>query len=410
MAQGSVIDEQRFEREYVAQRRMVQAMLRAEFDGVPDHEEIYQEAWTETLEMQARGETIYNLGGLLRTIAWRRARDRLRNESAALLDPTSHVLNNVADSEALPDEQVLLRMEAALVSHVIDSLEPREAAVIKLRFEKKMDSRQIQRALGLSTKNLEKIATQAYGRVGEALAEREPGASEWRRRQRSLLLACETGVASARQRRHARRLVAEDPACRVMLREIRSTLNDVAAILPLPLLVAQASHGRWAQLRLGILDRFGILRDQATELAARVSSHGSSIEQAGAGSAATLGTGLAVKAALICVAVTGTTVVCLTGGVLDPVETPTHAQSPPRRVVREPTPPRVAPVLEPAASQVVHRHPAPAKRKPVAVASAPPPSPAPAGSTEFGPGPVGSSSATSTPAAAPDNGGGEFLP
>jgi hypothetical protein len=42
--------------------------------------------------------------------------------------------------------------------------------------------------------------------------------------------------------------------------------------------------------------------------------------------------------------------------------------------------------------------------------STPPASPAPQGSVEFGPGNVGSGSASRQPAAAPANGGGEFTP
>jgi hypothetical protein len=42
--------------------------------------------------------------------------------------------------------------------------------------------------------------------------------------------------------------------------------------------------------------------------------------------------------------------------------------------------------------------------------STPPASPAPQGSTEFGPGNLGSNSAPQQPAAAPQDGGGEFTP
>ncbi len=55
-------DESReLEREYVAHRAAVLAMLRADYRSLPDHEELYQEAWTELLELRARGEEIENV-------------------------------------------------------------------------------------------------------------------------------------------------------------------------------------------------------------------------------------------------------------------------------------------------------------------------------------------------------------
>ena len=87
MSQVPVVDGQGVEREYLAHRREVLAMLGSEFRGLPDHEELYQEAWTEALELRARGQEIANLGGLLRTIAWRRARDQLRDWGAGARRP-----------------------------------------------------------------------------------------------------------------------------------------------------------------------------------------------------------------------------------------------------------------------------------------------------------------------------------
>src|SRR5207237_1204588 len=76
-----------FEREYLAHREEVLGMLAASFRGLSDQEELYQEAWTELLEMRARGERPRDVQQLLRTIAWRRARDRLRKLGAVAVDP-----------------------------------------------------------------------------------------------------------------------------------------------------------------------------------------------------------------------------------------------------------------------------------------------------------------------------------
>lgn len=406
--QLSAVDSDEIEREYVAHRRSVLAVLRSDFGGVPDHEEIYQEAWTEVLELRARGEDIHNLGGLLRTIAWRRGRDRLRKHKPESLDPTSWAMVSAADPAVLPDEEVAVRVDAAVIRQVVDSLEPRHAAVITLRFDRHLTSREIQQELGVSAKRLEKIVTEAYARVARALTPEGHSDSEWRQHQRSLLMACEAGLASEVQRRKADAMVRADPACRAMLAEIRSALDQVAAILPLPLLVAEAGHSRLAQIRLGIADRFGTVRDQLADVAARLGGHGSSAEQAGAGGAASVGTGMAVKAALTCVALTGTTVVCLAGvGGRDPKPPrPAEAQA---HHVAEPLPPRVTGVRTSTPTVTRHGSTQRHRTKVAEPAAAPPPSPAPASSTEFGPGAVGSTAASATPAAAPAS-SDEFTP
>ena len=209
-AAGSVTKGASVEQDYVAHRRSVLAMLRADFGGVPDHEELYQEAWTEALELMARGETIGNLGGLLRTIAWRRARDRLRKHKPETLDPSSPTMLRQESADAAPDETVATRLDAALIRQVVDSLDERQAAVIKLRFERQLGSSEIERELGVTRKRLDKIVTEAYARVEEALHERDGDVSPWRRRQRSLLMACEAGVASMRQREQAQAMLRED--------------------------------------------------------------------------------------------------------------------------------------------------------------------------------------------------------
>src|SRR3954447_25066171 len=214
------------ENEYVAHRPAVLGMLRAEFGGVPDHEELYQEAWTEALEQRARGTVIQNLPGLLRTIAWRRARDRLRNRRADAVDPSSTVLSGLADPAADLDDQAVSRLDSALLRQIIDDLEPDQAAVLKLRFDWHLEAREIQQRLGITKKRLDKIVAQAYRRVEAHLESTADGTTRWSRRQRSLLVACELGLASEKQRARAQRMLERDPVCRAMLREMRSTLEQ----------------------------------------------------------------------------------------------------------------------------------------------------------------------------------------
>jgi RNA polymerase sigma factor (sigma-70 family) len=402
------------EREYVEHRGAVLAMLRTDFGGVPDHDELYQEAWTELLELRARGDRLKTVRGLLKTIAWRRARDRLRKMRPDPLDPMSPALALEADTEPLPDEQVHVRLDAVVLRQIIDRLEPRQAAALKLRFDWHLDAREIQERLGVSPKRLEKIVTEAYKAVASELGV-DGGDAAWSRKQRSLLLACEMGLASAGQRERAQRMVDEDATCRAMLREIRSTLRDVAVALPTPVLFE-----RRAPDPLPILDRVGdawaSLKSTVASLLGRGPGSASALEQAGAGGAA-LGGGAAAKVVTACLVAGGGAAICVQSGVL------TGGSDRPQDVARPPAEARTAASPRPERANLVPartreksatadrarsaRRDKPATSSPTARSD---PSPAPQGSTEFGAGTIGSSPRPSSPAQAPQDGGGEFGP
>lgn len=123
------------EQEYRAHRDAVMAMLRTDFRGVGEREELYQEAWPGVLERQAAGEDIRNLRALLKLVAWRRARDVLRNRSAAPTDPSGWLLESQRDPGPAPEEQADVRLDAARIRRVVETLDERHAAVIKLRFD-----------------------------------------------------------------------------------------------------------------------------------------------------------------------------------------------------------------------------------------------------------------------------------
>src|SRR4029077_650034 len=120
-----------------------------------------------------------------------------------------------------PDEEAQIKLDAATARQIVATLRPQQAAVIKLRFEAGMDSREIQAELGVNQKRYEKIVTEAWHSVEAQIAAIDGGDSPYRRRQRSLLLACLLGTASEAQLEHAREIVAEDVGCRAMLRHLR---------------------------------------------------------------------------------------------------------------------------------------------------------------------------------------------
>jgi RNA polymerase sigma factor (sigma-70 family) len=403
------------EHAYREHRDPVLAMLRADFHGLADAEDVYHEAWAELLELHARGEKARNVRALLKTIAWRRARDRLRKMSPDALDPMSAAFERIADSDPQPDEQATVRLEAAALRQIIDDLEPRQAAVLKLRFDWHLDAHEIQRCLGVSPKRLEKIVTEAYKSLAERLGD-EASHTAWRRRQRSLLLACEAGIASERQRRRAMQMVAQDPGCRAMLREMRANLHDLAALTPMPVLVEfDETHAQHVIGGLGrIQDLLSQPRRLSLDLLTRAPDAPSIADRLAWGRAA-LGGGAAAKFVSFCLAAGGTVTACVEGVRLLHHEHASHHHA--RVVARRPKPaPHAVPVRLPdppsgvkpttsSGSGTTSSGPAPSSPK-----SRPPASPAPSGSTEFSPGAVGSTSPPAAAAAAPSGGGGEFAP
>ena len=405
------------ERDYAALRGAVVAMLRVEFPRLREVDELYQEAWTELLELEARGEEVRSRRALLKHIAWRRAADMTRRRKVELMDPASSPIVAARDRAPLPDEQVQVRLEAERLRLVIDQLDERQAAALKLRFDLHLSAREIRARLGVSPKRLEKIVTEAYKKVLAEVEEPDGRESAWVRRQRSLLLACEVGIASPRQRERARRLVERDATCRAMLREMRATLHQVAVLLPVPVLAEPERHARPLELLLGRLDDLWL---DARHLLYRFSGRGlessAGVESAGVGGAA-IGAGATAKIVAFCLAAGGTAALCVNGARLlgphpdRPARSPAHHE----RVVE---PPRTnvsvvrsgPPVNTPGGgghkqtSRAARETPASSRR------SRPAASPAPDGASEFGVGAIGSGSRNLQPAAAPANGGGEFGP
>src|SRR5882762_444793 len=99
------------EQQYDELRTDVQAPLVATFGDAVDRDEIYQEAWTELLEYRARGREVRDTLGMLRTIAWRRARDRLRARRAAPMDPHGPALANLAGIAPPTDEAAQVHVD-----------------------------------------------------------------------------------------------------------------------------------------------------------------------------------------------------------------------------------------------------------------------------------------------------------
>ena len=420
MSTLSPAESRQIEDEYARYREEVMGLLARGFRRLPDREEIYQEAWTELLELRAAGTPLGDLRMMLRTIAWRRAADRTRNERHAdPFDPASHLFGIHADAMTPPDEEAQIHLDAAIARLIVDSLDERHAAVIKLRFESHMDSREIREQLGVSAKRLEKIVTEAYRCVEAQLVAEDGGEAPYRRRQRSLLLACLMGQASTAQVERARHMVAEDAGCRAMLRHLHFTMNGVAALTPAPMVIADRELNRGIPVLDQVGDTFAWIKQFLTNLVSRGENARMSSEQVAGGAATLGGVSAAAKVALTCIAV-GATAICLDSTRQQAPPPSAHYDVPPRQhrlhlpspaptVTRAPAK-RAAPTATHATPRVHHGTRTVKPLAPRSASAPPPPTPAPTGSTEFGPGNLGSGNAAPTPAAAPSGGGGEFQP
>jgi hypothetical protein len=124
------------EREYREHRAAVLAMLAAQFPRLGDPAELYQDAWAELLELERRGEHVRHHRALLKTIAWRRAADTIKQRRRVVsVDPAGLVLENVADARALPDEEAQRHLDGEALRLVVESLDEREAEMMASRMQ-----------------------------------------------------------------------------------------------------------------------------------------------------------------------------------------------------------------------------------------------------------------------------------
>jgi RNA polymerase sigma factor (sigma-70 family) len=224
-------------RDHDRHREAVLTMLRREFGDLLDEherEDLVQTAWLALIERRRAGEEIASTGGFLRTVAWRRARDRVRNASPDPVDPLEGPLALEPDDGRSPEEEAALRVDRARCRQLVETLTREERAIVTLRFGWELKPLEIQRVLGIRRSRYNKLAARAMGRL--AGGAEQVAAGTWSERHRALLLACEAGTATSEERERAAELVREDPVCRAMLAELRGWSRTAAALAPLPIL------------------------------------------------------------------------------------------------------------------------------------------------------------------------------
>ena len=224
---------------YEEQRAAVHAHLRARFGQLfdeGDRDDLLHDAFLAVVDKHERGEVIENETALLKTIAFRRGRDRLRGRHSDPCDPIAGALALVVDDGPDADERVQVQLEAELCREVIAALKDRQRKMLRLRLDWGLPAAEVQRALGMTQRTYERQMTRALKRVAEIVGEIQDGT--WSQKQLDLLMAVEAGTATADEIATAQRLVENDPHCRALLRRLRGA----AAVMPLPFLLPAATE------------------------------------------------------------------------------------------------------------------------------------------------------------------------
>ncbi|MEX1140821.1 MAG: sigma-70 family RNA polymerase sigma factor [Thermoleophilaceae bacterium] len=259
-------------REYELHRGAVLAMLAKRFPRIDEDERlaIYHEAWARVYAKRGRGERIESLRAYLIATAGAEALNALtRRRPPAPVGPDDPRLARLADERDAVEDEVVTRDQARIARDLIDSLDARQRDVLKLRWDLQLDVDEVRAALGLSRRQYQRLAEEGAAAVAERVRELESG--DWSRRQRSLLTAClvdasrdgraRTGIASARRRKEAQRLLESDPHVAALYVEMRGAMRRAAALLPLPALLpaadASAATGGVADLADGVRGAVG---------------------------------------------------------------------------------------------------------------------------------------------------------
>ena len=315
--------------EYERHRRRALRLLERHFPDVEPDERLslYHDAWSSVLRRQAAGTPVDDLEAYLIGAVKLAARHRRRTAASRRTepkDPHGELLGSVADTGPSVHERVATGIDAALCREIIASLDGRARDVIKLRFDCGFEVEEVRALLGISERAYVRTLERARAAIADRVAEVHDGSRD--RRHRSLLVACELGIASARQRARARRLIAESPGVRAMAGELRGLPREAAALLPLPALPTVADQPLTSvfdaakQAALNLLGRFG------SDAPAQVAAAGG-----------VRGGGTVAAAVAACVAAGGAASYCAVEGVPEPIRQLTGVQAErPARTGQEP--------------------------------------------------------------------------
>lgn len=284
-----------------------------------DFEDLAQDALLELYKREVSGEQLGDMRAYAKRVAWRDARDLLRDRCVVPRDPQDRLFTSVEDRGGDPEARVIVRADLARAIEAAERLSPEQQLVYRSRFVEQLKPRETCRKLGLHRQTYYTRLRSAVSAVQETL---QP--DRFSLIERELLSAYVAGTSTVGERRRARRLLAADPHAAALARELRDLHQGAAAALPVPAI----DQG----MDLSIVDRvagaFGGVRDRiaglggdhgAEQVAAQLSTSGAArAGGAGAGGVmAQLGlAGGAGKIVASCVATGVAATICVATGVV----------------------------------------------------------------------------------------------
>ena len=271
--------------EYERYRAAVLGMLAKRFPRLDQDERlaIYHDAWTRVLVKRESGGEIRSLRAYLLATAGAEALHVLsRGRIPTPVGPDDPRLAALPDDAPPLDEQVVTRDQARIGRSLLDSLDERQRDVLKLRWDLQLTGSEVRSALGLTERQYRRLAEEGAAALAARVEERESG--QWSRRTRSLLVAClvevtcdgerRVGIASARQREEAQRLLRSDPHVAALYAEVRRSVRGAPGLLPHPVFVL-GSGNQSLPSRLGELAYAA--RDQLTSAIGTAKQHAMSV-------------------------------------------------------------------------------------------------------------------------------------
>jgi hypothetical protein len=335
----------------------------------------------ERLLRRHREGRIYNggLSSLTQKTALNLARNYLAHRNfLGPGDPTTEALAR-ASEELAPDEALFRKVDLAGGIEAAEQLPREQMRVYRALVVDGLGTAEAIKRLKMRRSTFFKYRKLAFDHVTSALLDGEDSPAA--RERLKLLAAYDAGIADARQRARARRLLKNDPSARAELLALRRGHRVAAVGLPVFLAHSDAGAGRIAAVAERLGELVGRGRDavsgvfqrgasEAVEPTAAISSSGvgRGVGLAGAGllaKIAALGTGGQVAAA--CLAGGGVTLIaCVATGVIAlPGPSDSHEGTASQPVEREAKvdAPKLAPTST-LPSQVGHEAPPPAPPQP----------------------------------------------
>jgi RNA polymerase sigma factor (sigma-70 family) len=358
-------------------------LLRRAFSGLQgQHDDIWQEVatalfarskeqgfWPDELHSYLLGAVGKNAANRLRTAS-------IQNTHAS--DPQTGELARVATAPV--DDQVLGEFDAENYRSIIRSLNPRQRAVAKLRFDWGLPTGQIAELLGIEVDRCYRDLRRATAKVRRKA--RKVQAGEHVREWEDLFDRYLAGSASAAQRAEAQLLLDTNPQARSIAVGMYRQTRQLGELLPFPALGEAADgHGsRVAELfeasRQQLADAIGGAKQHTVAAVARVDPTPLVGARPGAATAAVIG----------CLAIGGGAASYCVEHDINPLASlpvvgareAEEREPPPAKKAQEAPPPEPTPVtVTPPAPAPVETTPAPAPNPPPAPPSATPTPPPP---------------------------------